>query len=323
MSMVVACAGYENGRRVADLDIARCGSFLDGTGRFVWIGLYEPDEDILRSLQRQFGLHDLAVEDALCAHQRPKLDFFGDSLFMVLRTARLIDLGIEFGETHIFAGKGYVITVRHGATSSYKDVRARAEASPKLLKNGEDYVLYAIMHFIVENYIPIIDAIEQQVEQIEDAVQKEAVGRETIWRIADLRRELLRLRRITAPVMEICNGLQSFAVPFIDKPIRPYYKDVHNHVIRVNESIDILRDMLDGAFETHLLLSANRQGEVTRQLAGWAAILAVPTAVAGIYGMNFEHMPELKEVWGYPAVLLLIAAVCLGLFFKFRRMGWI
>jgi magnesium transporter len=323
MSMVVACVGYQDGRRVADLEIARCGSFLDGTGRFVWTGLYEPNEEILRSLQRQFGLHDLAVEDALCTHQRPKLDVFGDSLFMVLRTARLIDQSIEFGETHIFAGKGYVITVRHGATPSYKQVRERAEASPQLLKNGEDYVLYAIMHFVVENYMPIVDAIEQQVEQIEDAVQKEAVGRKTIWRITDLRRDLLRLRRVTAPVMEICARLESFAMPFIDKPIRPYYKDVYNHVIRVNESIDILRDMLDGAFDAHLLLSANRQGEVTRQLAGWAAILAVPTAIAGIYGMNFEHMPELKEVWGYPAVLLLIAAVCLGLFIKFRRMRWI
>jgi magnesium transporter len=325
MSMVIACAGYQDGRRVADLDVADCGSFPRDSGRFVWVGLYEPSEELLRILQRQFGLHDLAVEDAFRAHQRPKLDVYGDGVFMVLRTARLVDSGIEFGETHVFAGKGYVISVRHGATSSYKEVRARCESAPQLLKNGEDYVLYAIMDFVVDNYMPIVDAIERQVEEIEDDVQKSTrpLGRKTIRRIAALRRDLLRLRRSAAPLMDVCNKLQRFGVPFIDEEIRPYYADVHDHVIRVNESIDILRDMLASAFDTHLLLAANRQGEVTRQLAGWAAILAVPTAIAGIYGMNFEHMPELRSVWGYPAVLLVILCVCGALYLKFRRMGWL
>ena len=310
---------------MADLDIAECGSFPDSPARFVWVGLYEPSEELLRVLQRQFGLHDLAVEDAFRAHQRPKLDVYGDGVFMVLRTARLVETGIEFGETHVFAGKGYVISVRHGATSSYKEVRARCESTPELLKNGEDYVLYAIMDFVVDNYMPIVDAIERQVEEIEDSVQTSAgaLGRQTIRRIAALRRDLLRLRRGAAPLLDVCTKLQRFGMSFIDEEIRPYYADVHDHVIRVNESIDILRDMLAGAFDTHLLLAANQQGEVMRQLAGWAAILAVPTAIAGIYGMNFEHMPELETVWGYPAVLLVITVICLALFFKFRRMGWI
>ena len=325
MSMVIACAGYQDGRRVADLDVLRCGSFVDGAGRFVWIGLYEPSQELLRTLQRQFGLHDLAVEDAFRAHQRPKLDVYGDAVFMVLRTARLVDADIEFGETHVFAGKGYVISVRHGATSSYKDVRERCKSTPQMLKNGEDYVLYAIMDFVVDNYMPIVDAIERQVEEIEDAVQQGTgmLGPQTIRRIADLRRDLLQLRRAAAPLMDVCNKLQRFGMPFIDEEIRPYYADVHDHVIRVNEDIDILREMLKGAFDTHLLLTANRQGEVMRQLAGWAAILAVPTAVAGIYGMNFEHMPELKLVWAYPAVLMVIAVVCVVLFLRFRRMGWL
>ena len=243
-------------------------------------------------------------------------------MFIVLRTARLVDADIE---THVFAGKGYVISVRHGATPSYKEVRARCESAPGMLKNGEDYVLYAIMDFVVDNYMPIVDAIERQVEEIEDAVQQGSgtLGPKTIQRIAALRRDLLRLRRAAAPMMDVCNKLQRFGMPFIDEEVRPYYADVHDHVIRVNESIDILREMLKGAFDTHLLLTANRQGEVMRQLAGWAAILAVPTAVAGIYGMNFEHMPELRSVWGYPAVLLVIATVCIALFLKFRRMGWL
>jgi magnesium transporter len=274
-------------------------------------------------VQKQFGLHDLAIEDAFRAHQRPKIDVFGDSLFMVLRTAQIIEEKIEFGETHIFVGRGYVITVRHGASASYKDVRDRSEHTPQFLKHGEDFVLYAIMDFVVDNYMPIVDAVEERVEEIEDAVRSGAVSRETIEQIAALRRDLLRLRRVASPLLDVCNRLQRMDLPCINETIRPYYRDVHDHVIHVNESIDILREMLSAAFETYLLLASNRQNEVTRQLAGWAAILAVPTAVAGIYGMNFEHMPELKEVWGYPAVLLLIAAVCLGLFFKFRRMGWI
>lgn len=323
MSMVVACAGYENGLRIADLDLAESGRFASPPNRFVWIGLHEPSVEILQVVQKQFGLHDLAIEDAFRAHQRPKIDVFGDSLFMVLRTAQLMDGTIKFGETHIFAGSGYVITVRHGPSASYKEVRTRSEAAPQLLRNGEDFVLYAIMDFVVDNYMPVVDAIEQQVEEIEDAVRTAAVARETIERIAALRRDLLQLRRTTAPLLDVCTRLQRMDLPCIDEAIRPYYRDVYDHVIRVNETIDILRDMLSAAFETYLLLASHRQNEVTRQLAGWAAILAVPTAVAGIYGMNFEHMPELEEVWGYPAVLVLIAAVCLALFFKFRRMGWI
>ena len=323
MGMVMACAGYEDGRRVAELDVADCAAFADRPGRFVWGGLFEPSEEILRSLQRQFGLHELAVEDALRAHQRPKLDVFGDSLFMVLRTARQAEAGIVFGETHVFAGKGYVISVRHGDTSSYGAVRSRCEASPRLLANGEDYVLYAIMDFVVDNSLPIVESMEKQADTIEDAVQSAVVGRRTIGRIAGLRRDLLRLRRATAPMLDVCNRLQRFAMPFIDEDIRPYYRDVRDHVVRINESIDILRDVLSDAFETHLLLAANRQGEVTRQLAGWAAILAVPTAIAGIYGMNFEYMPELKQPWAYPLVLLVIACVCTALFLRFRRIGWI
>lgn len=323
MSMVVACAGYENGRRIADLDLASSGSFARGPGRFVWIGLHEPIEEYLKILQHQFGLHELAIEDAFRAHQRPKIDVFEESVFIVLRTAQLIGDEIAFGETHLFAGRGYVISVRHGASASYKPVRERCEGLPKLLGHGEDFVIYAIIDFVVDNYIPIVDAIEDKVQEIEDMIHAGDIRQESIHKIAVLRRDLMQLRRTTAPMLEVCGRLQRFDMPFIDAVIHPYYADVYDHLIHVNESIDILRDMLTAAFETNFLLTASRQNEIMRQLAGWAAILAVPTAVAGIYGMNFEHMPELHALWGYPLVLLAIAAICVGLFIKFRRMGWL
>jgi magnesium transporter len=320
---VVACAGYEGGRRVADLSIGDCASFLGPAGRFVWIGLHEPSVEVLADLQRQFGLHELAIEDAFRAHQRPKIDVYDQSLFLVLRTAQLAGDEILYGETHVFAGKGYVITVRHGASASYDGVRQRCEATPALLGNGEDFVLYAIMDFVVDNYIPIVSAIEDQVDEIEEAVHSGVMSHKTIHRIAHLRRDLLRLRRTVAPMLDVCNRLQRFEMPFIDAAVRPYFSDVHDHVLRVNESIDILRDVLAGAFETHLLLASNRQNDVTRKLAGWAAILAVPTAIAGIYGMNFEHMPELRQVWAYPAVLLAILAACVALYLRFKRIEWL
>jgi len=323
MGMIVACAGYENGHRVADLDIHQSGAFADRPGRFVWIGLHEPSAEILSIVQQQFGLHDLAIEDAFRAHQRPKIDVFDDTLFMVLRTAQLLGDKIDFGETHVFVGRGYVVSVRHGASSSYGLVREHCERTPQFLKHGEDFVLYAIMDFVVDNYLPIVEAIEERVEQIEDDVRSDAASRETVERIAALRRDLLRLRRAASPLLEVCNRLQRMDLPCIDATIRPYYHDVHDHVIHVNESIDLLREMLSAAFETYLLLASNRQNDVTRQLAGWAAILAVPTAVAGIYGMNFTHMPELELTWGYPAVLLVIASACTLLYLRFRRMGWI
>lgn len=221
-------------------------------------------EDVLKIVQQQFGLHDLAVEDAFRAHQRPKIEVFDETLFMVLRTAQIIEEKIEFGETHIFVGRGYVITVRHGASASYKDVRDRSEHTPQSLKHGEDFVLYAIMNFVVDNYMPIVDAVEERVEEIEDAVRSGAVSGETIERIAALRRDLLRVRRAASPLLDVCNRLQRMDLPCIDETIRPYYRDVHDHVIYVNESIDILRDMLSAAFETYLLLASNRQNEDAR-----------------------------------------------------------
>jgi magnesium transporter len=321
--MIVNCAAYCGGRRVADLDVDHIGAEAAREDRFVWIGLHEPDEDLLRRVQRQFGLHDLAVEDAHRAHQRPKLEIYGDSVFIVLHTAQLAGKKIAYGETHIFLGRGYVVSVRHGPSLSYADVRARCECSPKLLARGESFVLYALMDFVVDNYFPIVDAIEQEVERIEDAIFKERAARVEVERIYELRRELLVMRRAVSPLRQLCGRIMRQDTPVVDPSMHHYFRDIADHVIRVDEAISDLRELLTSVLEADLMLSSARQNEVTKRLAAWAAILAVPTAIAGVYGMNFANMPELQWEFGYFVVMAAIVGICLYLFVRFRRSGWL
>jgi magnesium transporter len=322
MSRLVAAVAYSAGKKIADIEIKDSGAWAARPDHFVWIGIETPDEADLRQLQAQFGLHELAIEDALKAHQRPKLEAYGDTTFVVLRTAFLIDGHIALGETEIFVGRGYIITVRHGASASYGRVRQCAEATPKRLADGEDYVLYALIDFIVDNYLAVIEKLTTEVEALEDQILA-PLDEERITRIYELRRELQRLRLVVAPAAEVCRRLQHTDLPGIDSSFRAYYRDIIDHVSRVLEQIDTLREMLGFAFEASLLMEASRQSEVTRKLAGWAAILAVPTALAGIYGMNFENMPELSWRYGYFMVLGVTAIICAVLFIRFRRAKWI
>jgi len=325
MNMVVGCAAYEGGRKIADLDIDRLDEFETGTGkgRFVWIGLHEPTKELLQKVQKRFGLHELAIEDAQNAHQRPKLEVYGESLFMVLQTAQRVGHATQFGETHVFAGRGYVITIRHGPSSSYKEVRQRCESTPRMLKKGEDFVLYAIMDFIVDNYIPVVDCMEAEIDELEEEVFKQSFRRDTVEQIYQLKRDLLTLRRTVSPVVDIANRLMRFDLPVIDKDTHPYFRDVLDHAIRVNDSVDYLRELLNSALEVNLLLASVDQSEITKKLASWAAILAVPTAVAGIYGMNFQFMPELHWAFGYPLILLLILGLCGFLYWRFKKARWL
>ena len=323
MGNVIASRAYVDGRHVAEVPIEEAGAWAGRDGHFVWIGLHEPDEALLRQVQQQFGLHELAVEDALHAHQRPKIEVYGDSVFLVLRTARLDGDRIAFGETHVFAGKDYVVSVRHGASSTYSPVRARAESSPKMLRHGVDFVLYAIMDFVVDCYFPVLDTLETCTEELAQELLMRPPEQRDVQRIHDLRHDLEALRRTASPLLDVCSRLERFDLPMIDPEILPYFRDVQDHVIRVNEAINALREELSFAFEASLMLASARQNDVTRKLAAWAAILAVPTAVAGIYGMNFEHMPELKWTFGYPLTLAVIAAVCVTLYVRFRRTGWL
>jgi magnesium transporter len=314
---------YSEGRRVAEVSIAEVGEWSRRPGHVVWIGLHEPGLALLRQLQAEFGLHDLAIEDALKAHQRPKLEQYGDALFVVARTAQMLDGRIAFGETHLFVGHGYVVSVRHGASTTYTPVRERCEADPGALSGGEDYILYAILDFIVDNYMPAIEAIQSEVEEIEDCILAETSTQVHVRRLYQLRRDLLRLRNAAMPLVEVCRRLEQPGLPGIDPAMYPHFRDVSDHIRRVQEEIESLREVLAFAFETSLMAGQAQQTEITRKLAAWAAILAVPTAVAGIYGMNFDVMPELHWKYGYALVLTGVATVCGWLYWRFRQNRWL
>ncbi|MGK6320914.1 magnesium/cobalt transporter CorA [Sphingomonas sp. DT-204] len=320
---VIAAQLYRHGQGVESISLDQPMRCAGDRSEFVWIGLFEPTEDELRKLQDGYGLHPLAVEDALKANQLPKLDVYGDQLFVMTRTAHLDGDHILYGETAIFVGEDHIITVRHGSARAHTELRAQLEASPSLLKHGVDYVLHAILDFIVDGYLPIVETIEEEVLHMEQRALDAFLEREEIMRIFRLRRELIRFQRVIRPMAELCGRLVHLDLPCIDAEVRPYFQDVLDHVQRVEAMIGSLRDVLTSVFEVSHLLESQRQGTITRQLAAWAAILAVPTAIAGIYGMNFENMPELKMQYGYFAVVGIIAVLCVTLYIRFKRARWL
>lgn len=320
---VIASGVYLGGRRVGDIPVEGASTWAGHDGYVVWIGLLEPSSELLRKVQREFGLHALAIEDAEHAHQRPKLELYGDALFIVARTAQLIDGRISFGETHVFVGQGYIVTVRHGASTSYTAVRKHWESCPTSLAKGEDFILYAILDFIVDNYAPVLEAIEEEVEAIEDQVLESPLTRADIERLYMLRRDLLRLRNAAGPLVEVCVRLTTNELPQIRPQMHPLFRDVTDHVRRVEERIDSLREVLAFAFEASVLIGQGHETAISKKLAAWAAILAVPTALAGIYGMNFADMPELGWRGGYPTVLLTMATICSVLYWRFKKNGWL
>ncbi|MEI6945924.1 magnesium/cobalt transporter CorA [Paraflavisolibacter sp. H34] len=332
MSAVINCSAYSGGRRIADVKIDEISHLLCQPGTFVWIGLYEPDEELMAQAQKQFGLHELAVEDAHRAHQRPKIESFGDTLFIVMHTAQLREgtCDIAFGETHFFVAKNFMVTVRHGSSLSYGGVRARCETTPDLLRKGPCYALYAVMDAIVDQYFPIVDALTDELERLEEKVFEEPPNRETITYIHQLRRELLQVKRAVSPLIDVSNRLIRFDYPIIPEEGKPYFRDIHDHVLRINEMLDHTRELLNSVLEVNFSLISmaqneisNKQNEVSKRFAGWAAILGLPTMVAGIYGMNFKFIPELEWHWGYPIVLFLTFCACVVLYHHFRRSGWL
>ena len=325
MEGVVACVAYAEGRRERDVEIPDISEALKEPGVFVWIGLHDPSPELLRQIQKEFGLHDLAVEDAQVAHQRPKLEQYGDSVFVVLRPAILASdqERIELGETHLFLGPRYIVSIRHGDTPGYAAVRTRCESNPALLAKGPGFVLYAVMDFIVDHYFPVLDTLGDQLERLEDEIFSETFDRKTVQRIYDLKRNLVEVKRAVSPLVDVCNRLVRFDMPLIPEDTRPYFRDVYDHAIRINEHVDTLRELLTGALEAHLSLTAVAQNDAMKKLAGWAAIIGVPTMVAGVYGMNFKFMPELEWRYGYPGVMAGMAVVCGFLYYRFKRSGWL
>lgn len=325
MKGLVNSVAYADGLRIGEVAIPDISEVLKQPGRFVWVGLHEPDDEMLAEIQQEFSLHDLAVEDAARAHQRPKLERYGDSIFVVLRTAHVDDStgGIDFGETHLFVGSNYVVSVRHGGSLPYTEVRARCEANPDLLVKGPVFVFYSIMDFIVDRYFPLVDTFEDKLAQLEDNVFQQTLPRETTERIYQLKRDLLEVKRAVAPLVDVCNRLVRGDVPLAPEDSRVYFRDVYDHVIRINEMIDTLRELLSAALEANLALVSVSQNEAMKRLAGWAAIVAVPTMIAGVYGMNFKFMPELDWYLGYPLALTVMVGACAFLYYKFKRSGWL
>ena len=325
MGEVVNCAAYAGGQRVADVEVTDLDTVLKQQDCFLWVGLHEPSEALLRLVQQAFGLHDLAIEDAHRAHQRPKLERYGNALFVVLRTAQMHEEqgDLQFGETHIFVGPRYVVSVRHGSSLSYTTVRSRCEATPSLLCQCPGFVLYALMDFIVDQYFLLIDALEDRLQALEEDILGAVVTRATTVRIYQLKRHLLEVKRAISPLIDVCNRLVRFDLDVIPEDSRPYFRDVYDHVIRLNEMVDIIRELLASALEANLSLISVAQNEVMKKLGSWVAIIAVPTMVAGIYGMNFDVMPELRSPLGYPLVLTGMLVVCCALYFGFKRSGWL
>jgi magnesium transporter len=322
--MIVDCAVYEDGSRCAgDLPLAEAGEAAQRDGSFVWIGVYEPSEEEFDAVRREFGLHELAVEDAVEAHQRPKVELYGDTLLVVLKTVRYVErrVDLETGEILLFVNRDFVVSVRHGQAALH-DVRLQIEKRPDLLRYGAGAVLYAIVDRIVDDYEPVVEAVEADIQEVEHEVF--APNRSNpAERIYTLEREVLDLHRAIAPLSPAVDKLARGHQEIIHPELRTYFRDVHDHLLRLHGRIDGFRDLLSSALQANLTQAAVRQNEDMRKISAWVAILAVPTGVAAIYGMNFNFMPELEWRYGYPAVLVAIVVVCAVLYWRFRRSGWL
>ena len=320
---IIAAYSYRNGCRLGPVDFDRPPASNPPKDGFDWVGLEEPSEAEMRLCAERFDLHPLAVEDAVKAHQLPKLEVYGDQLFIVALTAMMRHGRIVFGETAFFLAHDHIVTVRHGSNQGHGELRAKLEEAPRLLSHGVDYVLHQLLDLIVDNYFPVIDAVREEMEIIERHALAGALQQREIVRLFTLRRDLLSLQRVLIPMEDVCTKLAQLDLAAIDPEVRPYFRDALDHVRRVASMAALMREVLSSVVETSVLIEQQKQSEITRKLAAWAAILAVPTAIAGIYGMNFQNMPELHWQYGYFVVLGFVAFICLILWLRFRRAGWL
>jgi len=322
--MLVSCTVYDQGHKLADISPEQIREHLAGDGRFVWVALKDAEPAELETLQQQFGLHPLAVEDAHNGHQRPKLEEYGDSLFAVLHLLEMEAGEMKEGELAIFAGRNYILTVRNHAERGLSEVRRRSETEPELLRHGPGFVLYALMDAVVDRYFPVLHAIEAELEGIEERLFAiRTRPRDNIEELYALKRKLSTLKHAVAPLPEALGRLYGGRVPPIAMPLQDYFRDVHDHVQRMNQALDTLRDTVTTALSVNLSLITLQEGETMKRLAAYAGLVAVPTLIAGVYGMNFDVMPELRWQYGYPVVLGVMAAIDVYLYFRLRKAGWI
>jgi magnesium transporter len=323
--MLINCVAYQDGQKLADIDKRQISDYLKRPGCFVWVALADPTQEELAEMQEEFDLHELAVEDARHGHQRPKIEEYGDSLFVVLHTVEFTPTDeIKIGEIDIFVGRNYVLSVRSRTERGFKEVRARAERDPELLKHGSGYVLYALMDAVVDRYFPVLDAIESELERVEEHLfQEGASPRENIEALYYVKQQLTTLRHATGPAQEHSGKLFGGRVPFACHGLTEYFRDVYDHLARINQAIDAARETTNTAIQVALAMVNMGHGEITKSLAAYAALVAVPTMIAGVYGMNFEHMPELHWRFGYPLSIAAMVGIDAFLFFRFRKAGWI
>jgi magnesium transporter len=321
--MLVNCVAYQRGVKLADIPLTEISDYVVRPDCFVWVAIRDPEPAELDALQQEFGLHELAVEDARNGHQRPKIDEYGKSLFVVLPIVEQNGSTLQTGELAIFAGENYVLSVRHHAEHGFTDVRRRAELEPELLRYGSAYVLYALMDTVVDRYFPVIDALSNDIEEIEKDIFAQQTTRGSIEALYGLKQKLMIVKHAAGPLLEATAKLHGGRVPPLCAGLQDYFRDVHDHLLRLNQSIDNLRDMVATATSVNLALITLQENEVTKRLAAYAALVAVPTMLAGLYGMNFKHMPELDWAYGYPVALAVMAILDIYLFYRFRKAQWL
>ena len=324
--MLVNCVAYQNGRKLADIPKEDISEYVERPECFVWVALKDPEDAEIREMEEEFGLHELAVEDARHGHQRPKLEEYGDMLFAVLQIPAIRGDEIVVGEVSIFVGRNFVLSVRRDAEPGFAAVRERAEREPELLQTGAGFVFYAIMDNVVDRYFPLVDQLEVELEKIEGRIfakDSERSSRETAERLYDLKHKLMVVRHAVEPLIESTHKLYGGRVPAVCIGTQEYFRDVYDHLLRVSQQLDGLRDMVITAMSVNLSMISLDYNEVMKRLAAYAALVAVPTLIAGIYGMNFDRMPELKWPYGYPFSIGVMLLADLLLLKRFRRIGWL
>jgi magnesium transporter len=321
--MLISAVVYRDGHRLADIEPSEIHHHVAQPNSLVWVALRDPDPAALEQMQAQFDLHPLAIEDARHGHQRPKIEDYGDSLFAVLQVIEPHDGELRVGEVAIFAGRNYVLTVRSHSERGFQDVRARCEREPELLRIGSGYVLYALIDAVVDRYFPVLDLLESELETIEERLFAESSPRVNIEALYTLKNRLMVMRHAVAPLLESVSNLSGARVPPLCAALREYFRDIYDHLQRLNQTIESVRDSVSTATSVNLSMITLQENETMKRLAAYAALIAVPTMVAGIYGMNFHYMPELGWKYGYAAALGAMAVIDFYIFYRLRKARWL
>ena len=321
--MLINCVAYQDGNKLSDISIEEISDYLKRPGCFVWVALKDAEPAELEKMQEEFDLHELAVEDARNGHQRPKVEEYGDSLFAVVKTAEMVGGTVHIGELDIFVGPNYILSVRNRSAQGFLGVRARCEQEPEQLRKGSAFVLYALMDAVVDRYFPVVEALESELELIEAKIFDKGAQRANIERLYELKREVVMLKHVVAPLMEAVAKLYGGRVPNLCESTRDYFRDIGDHLYRINAMADAFRETIATAIQVNLSMVTIEESEVNKRLAAWAAIFAVATAFFGLWGMNFKVMPELDWKYGYPASVLMVGSVCGYLYYRFKKSGWL